>query len=106
MKIVNMDFPNIEESGLMFEVKDRVKGLESGFALILNNTKTGKANFTTFRLINSSSEWPESFSNEEEKELLQIAFLLDEAQEKVKPVSMSVCDRHPWPQVKRKGGER
>ena len=107
MKIVNLDFPNIEESGLMFEPQDRVIGLESGFSLILNNTKTGKANFSTFRLNKFASEWPESFSNEEEKELLRIAFLLDEAQEKVKPVSMSVCDRHPWPTPRpRDGGMR
>ena len=116
MKIANIDFPDIKEGGFMFMPRDTEEGWECGFALILHNTKTGKVKFTNFRLIDFTSldgdldvsiKWPESFSNEEEKELLRIAFLLNEAQEvvsgKISRHQCLACDRPPWPQGEREG---
>ncbi len=87
MKIANIDFPDIVEGGLLSMPEDTEKGWACGFALVLSNIKTGKAKFTNFRIVDFTSQagdisepvkWPEEFSNEELKDLLRIAFILEE----------------------------
>lgn len=112
MKIANIDFPDIVEGGLMFMPEDTENGWVCGFALTLSNVKTGKAKFTNFRIVDFTSQagdisesvkWPDTFSNEELKDLLRIAFILEEPAPKNGMQDIlsnlrtgrSICDKHP-----------
>ena len=75
MKIVNIDFPDIEEGGLVFDEFDSENRWNPGFRVVLWNKSTGKVKMTNVRVADCC---PDEYSGEEQRELLTAAFLLEE----------------------------
>ena len=77
MKIGDLEFPDIEEGGLVFDVFESEKGWNPGFRVVLWNKSTGKVKMTNVR-VEVEDRCPDRYEKKDEKELLKAAFLLEE----------------------------
>jgi hypothetical protein len=85
MKIGDVDFPNVEEGGLIYDpdpsftVWLRMMGKDTSkrFWVILWNKVTGKAKLTKVVLPKDQDWCPAEYNDKDQKELLRVAFLLE-----------------------------
>jgi hypothetical protein len=77
MKIGNLEFPDIEEGGLVFDAFESEKGWNLGFRLVLWNKSTGKVKMTNVR-VEVEDRCPDRYGKKDKKELLKAASLLEE----------------------------
>lgn len=85
MKIGNLEFPNVEEGGLIYDPDPsytdwlRMMGRDASkrFWVLLWNKVTGKAKLTKVALPKDQDWSLAEYTEEDQKELLRVAFLLE-----------------------------